>query len=212
MFDKIKEMKEKKRKAEEKAEQDKRIKEKALVNKSLRELQGQMRKYEQKKETFIKLAREADRSGQTAQYNLAAKGLKMSIDSYSKANAMYLSLTISSQMKDMFTDTKAFVEAMSTISGQLSEIQSEIDISSAESEFAVAMQNISQAEEKLGKFSDGICNTIEDYAANSESDAQIDAVIHALIHSTDTAAEPTENTVEIDRRIRELEGIYNGRR
>ena len=214
MFNKIKEMKEQKRRAEEKAELEKKLKEKALINKTLRNLEGMIKKYETQKEEFIQLARRAEQFNYTAQYNLAKNGLKLIMDSYDRANQMYLSLTISNRLKETFSDTKAFVDSMSTISKQLSELQSTIDIEGAQNEYLMAMQNINQAEEKLQEFSDGICNAATDMTEGFKGDAKLDEALSALIRSTDggisvPASPVSENNSEIDRKISELEGLIN---
>lgn len=214
MFKKIKEIQEQKRKAEEQAELDRKFKEKALINKTLRNLESMIKKYEAQKEEFIQLARRAEQFNYTAQYNLAKNGLKLIMDSYDRANQMYLSLTISNRLKETFSDTKAFVDSMSTISKQLSELQSTIDIEGAQNEYLTAMQNISQAEEKLQEFSDGICNAATDMTEGFKGDTKLDAALTALIHSTDgglsvPSVPVTENNSEIDRRISELEGLIN---
>lgn len=214
MFNKIKEIKEQKRRAEEKAELEKKLKEKALINKTLRNLEGMIKKYEAQKEEFIQLARRAEQFNYTAQYNLAKNGLKLIMDSYDRANQMYLSLTISNRLKETFSDTKAFVDSMSTISKQLSELQSTIDIEGAQNEYLMAMQNINQAEEKLQEFSDGICNAATDMTEGFKGDAKLDEALSALIRSTDggisvPASPVSENNSEIDRKISELEGLIN---
>ena len=213
MFKKIKEMREQKKKAEEQALQDKKIKERALINKTLRNLKSMMDKYESQKQVFINLARQAEARGLTAQYNLAANGLKLVMESYDRASQMYLNLTISNQIKETFSDTRAFVDSMSTISRQLSELQSSVDIESAQSEYSIAMQNIAQAEEKLREFSDSICDTAADFTESFKSSEKVDEAIAALIHSADggvSVPTPTESNSEIDKRINELEGLING--
>lgn len=210
---KIKEKKEAKKRAAEKAEAERRFKEKSLVNKTLRSLKSTVDKYEGQKQIFIKLAREAEARGLKPQYNMAANGLKIVIDSQDKANAMYLNLTISNQIKEMCNDTKMFVDSMSTISKQLSEIQAGIDFVQAQADYNYAMLNINKTEEKLRDFSDNIYDSISSFVENEDSDSKIDEAISALIHGASEnidlpVVEAVDNS-DIDRKIRELGGLLN---
>ena len=216
MFDRIREMKEQKRKAEEAAEQERRIKERALINKTLRNLKSTMEKYERQKKVFIDLARQAEACGMTAQYHLAANGLKIVMESYDRASQMYMNLTISNQINETFSDTKAFVDSMSTISRQLSELQSNIDIESAQTEYAVAMSNIAQSEAKLREFSESVCDSANNLTEGFGGAEKVDDAIAALIHSNGGAISipsvPAEDNSAIDRKLRELEGRLNAGR
>ena len=210
---KSKEKKEEKRKAQERAEAEKKFKEKSLVNKTLRSLKSTVDKYEGQKQIFIRLAREAEARGLKPQYNMAANGLKIVIDSQDKANAMYLNLTISNQIKEMCNDTKMFVDSMSTISKQLSELQLGIDFVQAQADYNYAMMNINKTEERLRDFSDNIYDSISSFVENEDSDSRVDEAINALIHgASENINLPTMETVdnsEIDRKIRELGGLLN---
>ena len=210
---KSKEKKEEKRKAQERAEAEKKFKEKSLVNKTLRSLKSTVDKYEGQKQIFIRLAREAEARGLKPQYNMAANGLKIVIDSQDKANAMYLNLTISNQIKEMCNDTKMFVDSMFTISKQLSELQLGIDFVQAQADYNYAMMNINKTEERLRDFSDNICDSISSFVENEDTDSRVDEAINALIHgASENINLPTMETVdnsEIDRKIRELGGLLN---
>lgn len=213
IFKKRKEKMEEKRKAQERAEAEKKFKEKSLVNKTLRSLKNTVDKYESQKQIFIRLAREAEARGLKPQYNMAANGLKIVIDSQDKANAMYLNLTISNQIKEMCNDTKMFVDSMSTISKQLSELQLGIDFVQAQADYNYAMLNINKTEERLRDFSDNIYDSISSFVENEDSDNRVDEAINALIHgASENINLPTIETVdnsEIDRKIRELGGLLN---
>lgn len=213
IFKKSREKKEEKRKAQERAEAEKKFKEKSLVNKTLRSLKSTVDKYENQKQIFIRLAREAEARGLKPQYNMAANGLKIVIDSQDKANAMYLNLTISNQIKEMCNDTKMFVDSMSTISKQLSELQLGIDFVQAQADYNYAMLNINKTEERLRDFSDNIYDSISSFVENEDSDSRVDEAINALIHgASENINLPTMETVdnsEIDRKIRELGGLLN---
>lgn len=213
IFKKRKEKMEEKRKAQERAEAEKKFKEKSLVNKTLRSLKNTVDKYESQKQIFIRLAREAEARGLKPQYNMAANGLKIVIDSQDKANAMYLNLTISNQINEMCNDTKMFVDSMSTISKQLSELQLGIDFVQAQADYNYAMLNINKTEERLRDFSDNIYDSISSFVENEDSDNRVDEAINALIHgASENINLPTMETVdnsEIDRKIRELGGLLN---
>lgn len=212
MFGKRKAKKEEQRRLAEQAEFEKKLKEKALINKTLRGLRNTVEKYETQKKTLIELAQAAERRGLKPQYNMAANGLKIVIESQDKANAMYLNLTISNQIKEMCNDTKAFVDSMSTIAKQLSEIQSTIDFTQAQYDYNCAMTQIAQTEEKLKDFSDNIYDSLASYTESADEDGKINEAIDALIHgaSSEIQLPEAEKTDEIDKRIRELEGMLNG--
>lgn len=213
MIKKAKEKKEEKRRAAEKAEAERKFKEKSLVKKTLRSLKNTVDKYEGQKQIFIKLAREAEARGLMPQYNMAANGLKIVIESQDKAKAMYLNLTISNQIKEMCNDTKMFVDSMSTISKQLSEIQAGIDFVQAQADYNYAMLNINKTEEKLKDFSDNIYDSISSFVENDDQDSKIDEAISALIHGAseniDLPSVETVDNSDIDRKIRELGGLLN---
>jgi hypothetical protein len=126
---------------------------------------------------------------------------------------MYLNLTISNQIKEMCNDTKMFVDSMSTISKQLSEIQAGIDFVQAQADYNYAMLNINKTEEKLRDFSDNIYDSISSFVENEDSDSKIDEAISALIHGASEnidlpVVEAVDNS-DIDRKIRELGGLLN---
>lgn len=215
MFDGMKKRKEEKRKAEEMARREKELKERTLINKTMRNLKAAVERYESQKQIFINLAQEAERRGLRPQYNMAANGLKIVIESQDKANAMYLNLMTSVQMKEMFKDTKDFVASMSTVAKQLSEIQSEIDFGQAQYDYDCAMSNITVAEEKLRDFTDNVYDSISDYADTNDN-GKVDEAIASLIHNTSSSMKipsggvaVNEDNSGIDKMIGKLENMLN---
>lgn len=212
----IKERQQKKENERRRLQQEKEFKERALINKTLRSLKGAVEKYENQKQILIQLAREAEVRGLKPQYNMAASGLKIIIDSQDKANAMYLNLTITNQIKSMGKVTEEFVNAMSTVSKELSEIESSVDFTQAQYDYSCAMNNIAAVEEKLRDFTDNIYDSIETYAESSMPDERIDKAIDMLIHNTTTnlgsnvQSTVGEDNSAIDLKIRELENMLNG--
>lgn len=201
-----------KKKAEERAALEKECREKLLFNQTLNSLKKAMQKYEEQKGVFIQFAREAEKRGMKAQYQMAKNGLKIVMDSYDRVWAMYLNLTISNQIKQVTNDTKMFVDSMSSISRQLSEINASIDFTEMQLDYTQAMAQISQAEEKLKGFSENVYSTIEDYAS-SNSDSKIDSAYDELIHSDlcEESAKEREEGLRIDRKIDRLEEMIHGK-
>ena len=209
---KLQEEMERKKKAEEKAAMEKNCREKLLFNQTLNGLKKAMQKYEDQKDIFIQFAREAEKRGMKAQYNMAKNGLKIVMDSYERVWAMYLNLTISNQIKQVTNDTKMFVDSMSSISKQLSEINSSIDFTQMQLDYTQAMEQISKAEEELKGFSENVYSTIEDYASNN-SDSKIDSAYDELIHSdlSESTTKEREEGLRIDRKIDRLEEMIHGK-
>ena len=210
---KLKEAEERK-KEEEKAAFEKEYKEKILFNQTVNTLKKAMKKYEEQVDIFIRLAREAKTRGLNSQYNMAKNGLKIVIDSRNRVSAMYMSLTVSNQIKQVTKDTKVFVNGMSSIAKQLSEINSELDFSELQMEYGQAMAQITLAEEKLNSFSENIYDAIEEYSG-TEDDSKISKALDDLIGSdlsplSSTVADSAED-VAIDSKMDELEALINGK-
>lgn len=205
---------EERKKAEEQAAFEKEYKEKMLYNQTINTLKKAMKKYEDQIDVFIKLAKEAQNRGLKAQYNMAKNGLKIVIDSRDRVSAMYMSLTVSNQIKQVTKDTKVFVNGMSSLAKQLSEMNSELDLSNIQMEYTQAMTQITQAEEKLNSFSENIYDAIEEYSG-TEDDSKISKALDNLINSdlsplSSTVANSADN-VDIDSRMDELEALINER-
>ena len=210
---KLKEAEERK-KEEEKAAFEKEYKEKILFNQTVNTLKKAMKKYEEQVDIFIRLAREAKTRGLKSQYNMAKNGLKIVIDSRNRVSAMYMSLTVSNQIKQVTKDTKVFVNGMSSIAKQLSEVNSELDFSELQMEYGQAMAQITLAEEKLNSFSENIYDAIEEYSG-TEDDSKISKALDDLIGSdlsplSSTVADSAED-VAIDSKMDELEALINGK-
>lgn len=217
MFKTRKQRAEERRKEMERAALEKEYKEKALINKTVRDLKRSLDKYEEQKNILIKLAKEAEMRSLKPQYNMAANGLKIVIQSQDKINAMYLNLTISNQIRMLTKNTKSFVESMSMTAKQLTEIQSDIDFGQAQLDYDQAMAAISETDEKLKDFSDNIFESVSTYTESCEKNDEVDAAIDALIHNASDAMNvPTatdsfeKNDLEIDKKIHELEAMIYG--
>ncbi len=208
------------REAEKRAAFEKDIKERTIYNQTIKNLKNAMSKYEAQKEEFLKIARDAYNRGLMPQYNMAKNGLKIVLDSHDKVTAMYLDLTISNQIKQVTKDTKMFVDTMSIVSRQLSEINSSIDYTQVRYDYEQAISQISQAEEKLRDFSDVVYDSIENYSlGNQDMDTKVSEALDQLIRgSTESEMRtPTvrkaneEENQKIDARIGELEAMIHGK-
>lgn len=182
-------------------QREKEFRERTLINKTLRELQRNIEKYENQKQLFIKMAREAEKRNLTSQYKMAANGLKIVIEAQDKANAMYLNLTIADQIKQFGTNTTNFVASMNTLSKQLAAINQNLDFVQVENDYNTAMQEVSDMEEKLRSFSDTIQDSVESYASLGQDDGKVDKAIEMMIHSTPSDDEIQSATDSVNQSI-----------
>ena len=210
---KIQEELERQKKEAERLAAEKEYKEKVLYNQTVNTLKKAIKRYEDQIDVFIGMARESEKRGLKAQYNMAANGLKIVIDSRDRVSAMYMSLVVSNQIKQVTKDTKLFIDGMSSMAKQLSDIDSSIDFAQLQLDYGKAMTQIGQAEEKLQAFSDNVYSAIDEYAGRND-DVKVDKAIDELIHSdmpASTVAIKDEDDVKISGRIEELEALIHGK-
>lgn len=195
---------EKEKAQQEKLEAEKKEKEiqaKINIKKTLFTMKSQSQKLEKFKNEYIEKARKATLVGDSQTCKLAKSGLKICLSKQKVIDAMIANFEISMQLNDMNKIIGDFVSGMNTISEQMREITSSIDMVKAQTAYEKALATnegqypldafLETASESISAF-DGIDSNI--------SDKEIDELI------TNGAAD-SEDSIdqEIDQKINEIQ-------
>lgn len=180
--------------------ENRELKKKMLIKKTINEMDKQINKLEQQKQTYIKTGADAKRSGLEAQYNLAVTGLRMTIVQQKRVQQMKLNFEIISQMKDMARMTTEFLAGMSTISKDMLKITKEVNFKKVTENFENAMMGVEVQTEQMESLMD---ETESSFANNFNKDGDEKREVEALI---DNVASGGGNSVEasIDKELEEL--------
>ena len=128
------------------------IQKRMVINKTLREMQKQIDKLEEKKQYYIDAAKDAKKKGLPNQYNLAMSGLRMALIQQRRVQEMKLNFEITMQMKDVALMTNEFVKGMSILSKDMAKLSKEKTLIKVGQEFENAMEGIQVQTETLDDF------------------------------------------------------------
>ncbi len=133
---------------------NKELEKRMKIRKTIMEMEKQINKLEEQKESYIKKGKEAKERGLTAQYNLALSGLKMTIAQQKRIMEMKLNFEITSQMKDMMEMTTNFLSGMQSLSKDMAGLTNQKQFAQAGQQFSEAMMGAEMQVEQIESFMD----------------------------------------------------------
>lgn len=181
-----------------KAEKD--MEKRALVRKTIRQIEKYISQLQEQKNKAINSAREARNQGATQMYSLAVSALKTALVQEKKAKEMLLNFELASQMRDLSAMTAGFLDGMSVLSKEMKEITGDMNFAKVQKQFAEAMQGVEQTTDNI----DSMLETTDmSFSAISSSSGNIpDSEIAALIGGLDDNAPSMD--ADIDKKLAEL--------
>ena len=135
-------------KTKKQKEFEKRIAQKKL----LKELSNQIKKLDMKKNAFIREGQEAYSKGLKQQFNLAAAGLRISLNQKKRVETMLMNLKITSQLKDISKVTVDFLKQMKSVSKDLIKITDLKSFDKISSDFDFALRRFTSQTENMENF------------------------------------------------------------
>lgn len=146
------------------------IEKRMLVNKTVKEIEKQLKKLEEQKKIYIEAGKQAKQKGLTAQYNLALSGLKMTIAQQRRVYEMKLNFELTSQMRDMSQMTTEFLQCMGALSKDMLKLTKEKDFAKVQKQFTEAMLNVEVQTERMEAFMDETESAFSSSAMSNEED------------------------------------------
>ncbi len=196
---------EKQRIKQEKLEAEKKEREiqaKINIKRTLSSMKSQSQKLERFKQEYIDKARKSTLVGDSQTCKLAKSGLKICLSKQKVIDAMIAHFEISMQLNDMNRIVGDFVGGMNTISEQMREITSSIDMVKAQTAYEKAMANNEGQYQALDAFLETASESITSFDGidSNISDDEIDALItNGAVDSEDDMDQ------EIDKKINDIQ-------
>ena len=180
---------------------EKEIQAKINIKRTLSSMKTQSQKLERFKQEYIDKARKATLVGDQQTYKLAKSGLKMCLSKQKVIDAMIANFEISMQLNDMNKIVGDFVIGMNTISEQMKNITSSIDMVKAQTAYEKAMANNEGQYQALDAFLETASETINSFDGidSNISDDEIDSLI--TNGAVDSESDIDE---EIDKKINDI--------
>ena len=196
---------EKERIRQEKLEAERKEREiqaKINIKRTLSGMKSQSQKLERFKQEYIEKARKAKLFGDAQTCKLAKSGLKICLSKQKVIDAMIANFEISMQLNDMNKIIGDFVGGMNTISEQMRNITSSIDMVKAQTAYEKAMANNEGQYQALDAFLETASESITafDGIDSNISDDEIDKLItNGAVDSEDDIDQ------EIDKKINDIQ-------
>lgn len=157
---------------------NKEMKQKMLIKQTINEMNKQIAKLEQQKQTYIKAGADAKKAGLEAQYKLAVTGLRMTIVQQKRVQQMKLNFEITSQMRDMSKMTVEFLDGMSSISKDMMKITKDVNFKKVTQNFTEAMMGVEVQTEQMEQFMDETSSSFEtSFNADGDEKKEVEALI-----------------------------------
>ena len=157
---------------------NKELKQKMLVKQTINEMNKQIAKLEQQKQTYIKAGADAKKAGLDAQYKLAVTGLRMTIAQQKRVQQMKLNFEITSQMRDMSKMTADFLNGMSEISRDMMKITKDVNFKKVTESFSEAMLGVEVQTEQMEQFMEDTSSSFETtYNVDGDEKKEVEAMI-----------------------------------
>ena len=192
---------------EEERKREEELQAKIKVRQTLSRMKIQSTKMETMKNNWIEQARKASLINNEKTYKLAKQSLRMCLSKQRFLESMICNFEIALQMNEMNKVVNEFISGMNTISNQMKEITSSIDITKAQAAYDKALANNEGQYEALQAFLDEAENSIESFAGN-ENDVAEDE-IDRLINTRAVDSE-SEMDDEIEKKLGEIRSKMNG--
>lgn len=177
------------------------------VKKTLSAMKKQSAKLEDFKKDYIDKARRASLIGNKQTYNLAKSGLKLCLSKQRFLDTMVSNFEISLQISDMNKVISEFVDGMNTISDQMKNVTSSLDMTKAQLAYEKALANNAGQYEAFDAFLSTAADSIGEFEGLTDeiSDEEIDKLItNQVLDSEDNLDKDIEEKItDIRQKINE---------
>lgn len=195
-------------KAEEELK-EREIQAKINIRRTLNMMKKQSFKLDSFKKNYIEKARMASSVGNKQTYQLAKSGLKLCLTKQKFLDTMVTNFEISIQINDMNEVIGEFVKGMNTLSDQMKNITSTVDMTKSQAAYDKAIANNAGQYEALDAFLSTAVDSIEsiDDMGSDISDDEIDKLIENQVLDAEDRMDK-----EIDEKISDIKtkmGISN---
>lgn len=176
---------------------NKELEKRMKIRKTIIEMEKQINKLEEQKESYIKKGKEAKERGLTAQYNLALSGLKMTIAQQKRIMEMKLNFEITSQMKDMMEMTTNFLSGMQSLSKDMAGLTNQKQFAQAGQQFSEAMMGAEMQVEQIESFMDETEAAFSSHSYMSqEENAEIEGLMTPDIATSNSTDSLSDSLIE----------------
>ena len=176
---------------------NKELEKRMKIRKTIMEMEKQINKLEEQKESYIKKGKEAKERGLTAQYNLALSGLKMTIAQQKRIMEMKLNFEITSQMKDMMEMTTNFLSGMQSLSKDMAGLTNQKQFAQAGQQFSEAMMGAEMQVEQIESFMDETEAAFSSHSYMSqEENAEIEGLMTPDIATSNSTDSLSDSLIE----------------
>ena len=176
---------------------NKELEKRMKIRKTIMEMEKQINKLEEQKESYIKKGKEAKERGLTAQYNLALSGLKMTIAQQKRIMEMKLNFEITSQMKDMMEMTTNFLSGMQSLSKDMAGLTNQKQFAQAGQQFSEAMMGAEMQVEQIESFMDETEAAFSSHSYMSqEENAEIEGLMTPDIATSNSSDSLSDSLIE----------------
>lgn len=134
------------------SKQQREIRKKMLVKRTVNSMNKQIARLEEQKKVFIDAAKRAKEKGLDAQFNLALSGYKMTVQQQKRAQEMLLNFEITAQMRDVTVMTTEFLKGMSVISKEMSKLADAKEFEKIQAQFEEAISAVETQTEQIDSF------------------------------------------------------------
>lgn len=175
------------------------MKQKMLIRQTINEMNRQINKLEEQKESYVKKGAEAKKKGLTDQYNLAVNALRMTLTQQKRVEQMKLNFEITSQMKDMASMTADFLKGMASISKDMYKTTKEVNFKKVQTAFGDAMMGMEMQTAAMENFMDQTQSAFAG-VADGQGSADTKKEVEGLINNVAAggAADDTQAAIERD--------------
>lgn len=135
-----------------KSKSQKELEMRMALKKTLREMERQIKKLDDQKESFIKEGKEAYEKGLKQQFSLAVSGLRITMAQKKKVESMLLNLKITAQLKDISQMTVDFLGQMKAVSKEMIKLTNEKAFQKVAADFEFAMDKFSTQTDQMETF------------------------------------------------------------
>lgn len=181
-----------------KAEKD--MEKRALVRKTIRNIEKYIGQLQEQKTKAIASAQDARNQGSKQMYSLAVSALRTALVQEKKAKEMLLNFELASQMRDLTAMTAGFLDGMSVLSKEMKDITGDMNFAKVQKQFAEAMQGVEETTDNIDQMLE---TTDMSFSAISSSSGNIpDSEIEALIGGLDNTT--VDMNADIDKKLEEL--------
>lgn len=184
-----------------KSKEEKLVEQRMAINATMDKMQSFIAQLEPKKQLFIDKARQAQKSGLTAQEKSAKAALRQVMSQQRLAEKMLVNFEIMTNMRDLTEMSGEFLKGLVVMGKQMAGLTAKMDFAKSEKELNKAMIEAQVQTERMNEFLDKMTVTVDSgfEEAGGITSEEIDAIV-----GVDEAREQLSLDEEIDSKLAEL--------